>query len=421
VRLRHPALLAAPGTVLENPGRGLIPTLYGGGGGCRTFPDTMDGLSLMSIPADLENDRLLELFFAQSLDGFFFMMLDEPVEWGDHVDKEAVLDYVFEHQRMTKVNSAILIQFNASSPEEVLGRTPAQFFAHDVAMAKSRWREFFDRGHLHTETDERRLDGTPMRIEGDYMVIHDGEGRIAGHFGIQRDVTDRHQADEEIRTSRQQLRALAARLQKVREEERTGIAREIHDELGQSLTGLKLGIAWMRHRLPRDNMLQTQCGSIMEQIDGTLQAVRRIATELRPSVLDQLGLEAALEWQGQEFAARTGIEVSLDLPCDTTPIPDDLGTPAFRILQESLTNVARHANATKVSILLSRTPTLLLLEVSDNGVGIPPDRLDGTCSLGLVGMRERALACGGEFSISGEPGRGTTVSLRVPLGGGGAR
>lgn len=375
----------------------------------------------MSLPTGLENERLLELFFSQSLDGFFFMMLDEPVEWGDHVNKDEVLDFVFEHERMTKVNSAIVTQFNASSPDELLGMTPAQFFAHDLAMAKARWREFFDRGRLHTETDERRLDGTPMRIEGDYMVIYDGGGRIAGHFGIQRDVTDRHLAGEQIRASRQQLRALAARLQQVREEERTGIAREIHDELGQALTGLKLDIAWMKHRLPRDHELLAQCVSIIQRIDGTLSAVRRIATELRPSVLDQLGLAAAIEWQGQEFGARTGIEVTMDLCADGCTIPDDLGSSAFRIFQESLTNVARHARAKRVVVRLVQTADLLTLEVCDDGIGIPPERLEGTVSLGIIGMRERALACGGELSITGQPDLGTTVLLRVPLAAGVAR
>src|ERR1041384_3843801 len=284
----------------------------------------------MSLPAGLENERLLELFFSQSLEGFFFMMLPEPVEWGDHVNKDEVLDYVFEHQRMTKVNPTIVTQFNASSAEE-------------------RWREFFDLGRLHTETDERRLDGRPMRIEGDYMVIYDGPGRIAGHFGIQRDVTDRHLAAEEIRASRQELRALTARLQQVREEERTSIAREIHDELGQALTGLKLDIAWMKSRLPRDHDVLAQCGSIIQRIDGTLSAVRRIATELRPSVLDQLGLAAALEWQGHEFEARTGIEVTMALCPDECTIPDHLASSVFRIFQESLTNVARHAGAPRVA------------------------------------------------------------------------
>ena len=373
----------------------------------------------MSDPVDFENGQLLERFFAQSLDGFFFMMLDEPVEWGDHVRKDEVLDYVFEHQRMTKVNPAIVTQFNASAPEDLLGTTPAQFFAHDLTGAKARWRDFFDRGHLHTETDERRLDGTPMRIEGDYMVVYDETGRIAGHFGIQRDVTDRHRARVNLQASREQLRALAARLQKVREEERTQIAREIHDELGQALTGLKLDISWMKNRLPRDHEVMAQCLSIIERIDQTANAVRRIATSLRPSILDQLGLSAALEWQGEEFGARTGIEVVMQQSVydEDAPIPDDLGSSAFRILQESLTNVARHAKATRVTIRFEQTPTLLMLEVADNGVGCASGCLDGTRSLGLVGMRERALACGGEFSISGMPGRGTTVLLRVPLAG----
>lgn len=369
----------------------------------------------MSFANGIGNEKLLELFFSQSMDGFFFMMLDEPVEWNESVDKDRVLDYVFQHQRMTKVNSAILTQFNAATPEDILGTTPAQFFAHDLVAAKARWRKFFDTGHYHSETDERRLDGSPMRIEGDYIVIYDESGRIAGHFGIQRDVTDRYLATEEIRASRQQLRALATRLQKVREEERTGISREIHDELGQALTGLKLDIAWMSHRLPRDHEMRSQCVSVMERIDQTLNSVRRIATELRPSVLDQLGLEAALEWQGQEFGTRTGIEVEMQMCVDGAALPEDLGSSAFRILQESLTNVARHAKATHVRIRFVQTPTLLTLEVIDNGIGLPPQRLDETTSLGIVGMRERALAVGGSLSITGIPFSGTTVLLSVPL------
>jgi signal transduction histidine kinase len=231
----------------------------------------------MTFPAYLENERLLELFFSQSLEGFFFMMLDDPVEWGDHVNKDEVLDFVFDHQRMTKVNDAIVAQFNASSPDELLGMTPAQFFAHDLAGAKARWREFFDREGI-TARPRSGLDGRPMRIEGDYMVIRDDRGRIAGHFGIQRDVTESHEADQLVRASRQELRALAARLQSVREEERTAIAREIHDELGQALTGLKLDIAWMKRRLPKEHDLVAQCGSMIDRIDGTLSTVRRIAT-----------------------------------------------------------------------------------------------------------------------------------------------
>ena len=369
----------------------------------------------MSASSALENEQLLEFFFSQSTHGFFFMMLDEPVEWGEHVNKADVLDYVFEHQRMTKLNSAIVTQFNASSTEELLGRTPAQFFAHDLRSARARWMEFFDRGHIHTETAERRLDGTAMCIEGDYMVIYDDRGRIAGHFGIQRDITEKYVAHEELHQSRERLRALACRLETVREEERTDISREIHDELGQALTGLKLDIAWMKRRLPSDHAMIEQCTSILLRIDQSLNAVRRIATELRPSVLDQLGLAAALEWQGQEFGVRTGIEVTMDIAVDGCSIPDQMGTAAFRILQESLTNIARHAMATRVEVRLTQTPAAFTLEVSDNGVGFPPQRLEGTSSLGVLGMRERALACGGDFSITCQPGHGTTVLLRVPL------
>jgi len=369
----------------------------------------------MTTPTNPDNERLLELFFSQSLDGFFFMMLDEPVEWGDHVDKEQVLDYVFANERMTKLNSAIAVQFQAVSPDQLLGMTPARFFAHDLEHARKRWREFFDRGRLHAESDERRLDGSPMHIEGDYMVIYDDRGRIAGHFGIQRDITDRHLAAERLGASQRELRALAVRLQQVREEERTSIAREIHDELGQALTGLKLDVAWMCGRLPRGQSLNEHCQSVIRRIDGTLGAVRRIATELRPSVLDQLGLPATVEWQGQEFAARTGVEVSLELCSDDIAVPDDLASSTFRILQEALTNVARHANARRVIIRLRRTPGVLQLEVVDDGIGISNAKLDGTASLGLVGMRERALACGGELIITGRPGGGTAVLLRAPL------
>ena len=370
----------------------------------------------MPFADGIGNEELLELFFSQSMDGFFIMMLDEPVEWNDSVDKDEVLEWVFEHQRMTKVNTAILRQFGATHPDEILGRTPADFFVHDLSGAKMRWKDFFDRGYFHNETDERRLDGSPMRLEGDYIIIKDDRGRIAGHFGIQHDITDRYIANEEIKASQLQLRALTSRLQKVREEERTEIAREIHDELGQALTGLKLDMSWMIKRLPRKGELQEQCSSIIERIDRTISSVRRIATELRPSILDQLGLEAAVEWQGQEFGKRTGIPVTVTTDVANQSISNELASSAFRILQEALTNIARHADATAVRIRLVETRSLLILEIADDGCGFAAERPEETTSLGLLGMRERALACGGDLEIETDMSKGTTVRLRVPLG-----
>jgi PAS domain S-box-containing protein len=360
-----------------------------------------------------ESQSLLELFFSQSLDGFFFMMLDQPVAWNETTDKEAALDYIFTHERITKVNAAVLAQFSARQ-DQMIGRTPAELLAHDIPGARARWREFLDAGHLHRETDERTLDGRPMIIEGDYICLYDREGRFIGHFGIQRDVTQRRQEENEILRSRQELRDLTARLQLVREEERTDIAREVHDELGQALTGLKIDLAWLKSRMT-ERTLVDRVQSIIVRIDGAMDTVRRIATDLRPSVLDDLGLVAAVEWQAQEFERSTGIPAQLEVQAEHVELEDNCATTAFRILQETFTNVARHAHATRVNIALRVSPEALTLEVRDNGRGISEAEMASPRSLGLLGSRERAIACGGELVIHGVRGKGTAVSLRIPL------
>jgi PAS domain S-box-containing protein len=360
-----------------------------------------------------ESQDLLELFFSQSLDGFFFMMLDQPIAWDETTDKEAALDYIFTHERFTKVNAAVLAQFSARE-DQLIGLTPAELLAHDIPGARARWREFLDAGHLHRETDERTLDGRPMILEGDYICLYDREGRIIGHFGIQRDVTQRRQEEKEILRSRQELRDLTTRLQLVREEERTYLAREVHDELGQALTGLKIDLAWLKSRMA-DRVLVDRVQSIIVRIDGAMDTVRRIATDLRPSVLDDLGLVAAVEWQAQEFERSMGIAVQLEVQAERVELEDICATTAFRILQETLTNVARHANATRVTIALRVSAEMLTLEVRDNGRGISKAQMASPRSLGLLGSRERAIACGGELVIDGVRGKGTTVSLRIPL------
>jgi len=364
---------------------------------------------------------LLEAFFERSQDGFFFMMLDEPIEWGPGVDKDAVLDYVFVHQRMTKVNPAMAQQFRTSR-DALIGMTPAEFFRHDLAAGRRGWRALFDAGHAHSVTNERRLDGSTMWVEGDYMCFYDAEGRITGHFGIQRDVTDRTRAAEELEQSREELRALAARLQAIREEERTRIAREIHDELGQALTALKLDLAWLGKQSHKSTSTTGEFRavdqSITARIDETMQIVRRIASELRPSVLDQLGLEAAIEYLVQDATRRTGIAVKLDVAEEFPKLPDHIASHAFRIIQEALTNVTRHAKATRVDVSVRRAGKSIILGVADNGVGFAPNSLSGLRSLGLVGMRERAHACGGMLLVQGKPGEGTSIVVTIPVDGG---
>jgi len=358
---------------------------------------------------------LLEAFFERSRDGFFFMMLDEPVEWGPEVDKDRVLEHVFAHQRVTKVNPAMAEQFRATQ-SQLIGRTPSEFFQHDLAMGHRGWRQLFDAGHSHAITNERRLDGSPMWIEGDYMCFYDDAGRITGHFGIQRDVTDRMLAAEELEQSRVELRALAARIQTTREEERTRIAREIHDELGQVLTTLKLDLAWIEHRLPPSSSGAFRLGesSITERVDKTMEIVRRIASELRPSVLDALGLEAAIDCLVQDTTKHTGIAATLR--AETLPwLSDETESHIFRIIQEALTNVSRHARAGRVDVTVRNVGATVVLEVEDDGVGIMPEMVGGVRSLGLVGMRERAVACGGTFTVRGEPGRGTAIIVQIPV------
>ncbi len=226
---------------------------------------------------------------------------------------------------------------------------------------------------------------------------------------------DIQRAQERLRRSHDQLRALTGHLQFVREEERARIAREVHDELGQALTGLKLDLSWLSGRLPRERALQKKIREMSEQVDETIHTVRRIATELRPGVLDSLGLSAAIEWQTMDFQERTGIkcDVTIDLKA---PIRDrDFSTVCFRILQETLTNIIRHSDATRVEVRLAQVAQEVTLTVRDNGRGISEKDVVHPRSIGLIGMRERVAQVGGEMFFFGLPGRGTTVTMRVPL------
>lgn len=490
--------------------------------------------------ASLGEHRLLELFFSQSLTGAFFMMLDEPIAWhAPAADHDALLDYTFAHQRITRVNKAMLDDYGATA-DQMLGRTPADFYAHDIAAGRVTWRRFFNTGQARYETDERRLDGSPIRIEGEYICLYTQDGRIAGHFGVQRDVTTRHLAEQamresearfaaafrlspfrltlnrvddgrfievndaflrdlqrtreqvigrtsvelglwadpsmrdtyiarllregtivdlefsgyernerreitqlsstiievqgvpcvltiahdvtdrrlaelELEASRQQLRALTSRQQRAREDERRAIAREIHDELGQVLTGVKLDVSWVHgHLSDGPPEVVTRLSDALDRLDGTMESVRRIAAQLRPAVLDDLGLVAAIEWLAQQFSRSSGVRCTVVLPPDDPPLDAEARTSVFRIVQEALTNVARHARARSVSITLSIESRGVRVVIQDDGRGITADEQADPRSLGLLGLRERALASGGTITIRGRSRRGTSVSLWLP-------
>jgi len=248
-------------------------------------------------------------------------------------------------------------------------------------------------------------------------IVWDGERQ---YQVIYNDITERKRAEEELLASREQMRALAGRLQAVREEERTQIAREIHDELGGALTGLKIDFSLLtKAALKIENetvrtSLLAGMDSMNESVDSTIQTVRRIAMELRPDVLDDLGLVAALEWQLKDFEKRTGTRCELFPPVEDVSLDADLSTALFRIFQEALTNVARHSGATEVRVRLRADADSSTLEVEDNGKGIKKEKTLSKESLGLLGMRERAEMFGGRITVTGTPGTGTTVTVEIP-------
>jgi len=264
---------------------------------------------------------------------------------------------------------------------------------------------------------EQRL----LWVRDEAVVVQNEDGQPQFLQGILLDITGRKSSEEQLRRSHERLRDLAAHIEAAREDERTRIAREIHDELGQSLTGLKMDVAWVEKRLSasRDSgatpLLLDKIQSIKQIIAATIQCVRKITTELRPGILDDLGLLAAIEWQAMDFQNRMGIS------CEFLTLPESLevdgkrSSSVFRIFQEILTNIARHANATRVFVCLKEEAGSLVLEVKDNGRGITEREVRGGKSFGILGMRERALLLGGEFDIRGAQGQGTTVRVRIPL------
>lgn len=233
---------------------------------------------------------------------------------------------------------------------------------------------------------------------------------------IQNNSTTKEGEDRSLQYQ-EQLRELSARLQSVREEECSRIAREIHDDLGQAMTSLKMDIAWITRNMnsQTEQALRTKLREMSDLVDTTIQSVRRISTGLRPPVLDDIGLVAALEWHVQEFERRTHIPCKLTCSLEESSLQGEAATAVFRIFQETLTNVARHAQATQVSALLEETGGRLLLHVHDNGRGITPQEIDDPRSIGLLGMKERARSHGGWVKIRGAQNGGTDVDVVLPL------
>ena len=279
-----------------------------------------------------------------------------------------------------------------------------------------------------------RPDGSVRWVYNRAHPYFDRNGKLSRYVGITQDITERKQAEEalkkyrteleervkertrELADSRRQLRGLYSHLQSLREEERTNIAREIHDDFGQTLTALKMDLSLIARKLRDDKEgLKERLNASVSQVDKTIQSVKRVCTELRPGILDHLGLAAAIEWQAGEFQKRTGIKCEVEFDPENVEVNPDLTTPLFRIFQESLTNILKHANATEAKGSLRLTNSSIILEITDNGMGITEEDLSKPNSFGLLGMRERVYPWGGKVTVRGIKNKGTTVEVIIPV------
>ncbi len=304
------------------------------------------------------------------------------------------------------------------TPEELIGKSVTIFYrtekeSEEIARyfytTLKRQRTFVNEFNCRHKNGRDILCRMRAARIGDRLV----ERRIVITY---EDITQKKRAEKELKRSREQLRNLSLHLQSVREKESARIAREIHDELGQSLTALQMDVSWLGGQLPENCIHLREKTTRMEGlVNSTIDSVHRIISELRPILLDDLGLTAAIEWQAEEFESRTGIVCDIYADCRDNLISTDLATTLFRIFQEALTNITRHAGASKVMVRLTRNGKAICLDIADNGKGITRNQIDNSRSFGIIGMRERVNLMGGSVSITGKRNQGTRVTIAIPV------
>ncbi len=279
----------------------------------------------------------------------------------------------------------------------------------DIERVMEKWKKYIAAEKRHE--DEMRLQAADGKYRW-FLVrndpLHDKQGNLIRWYGVSIDIEDSKQLNE-------QLRSLSTHLQNTQENERTAVAREIHDELGQQLTALKMEVGWLSKKLPDDIILKEKVKEILSLIIEILKTVKRIAFELRPNILDELGIIAALTWQGQELEKHAGIKFQFYTDLKDFNQDRNLSINIFRVFQEALTNIARHAFATRVKTTLEKKDGYIKLIIKDNGQGFDVDDTKNKNSLGLIGMKERALILRGELTIESKKLKGTVITLKAPL------
>jgi len=321
---------------------------------------------------------------------------------------------------LLQMNPVGLKLIEADCEDEVVGRCVFDLIVPEHRAAYiDMHRAVLDGGSHTLQYELQGLKGTRRWMETHAAPFHNPVSGETEHLAVTHDITERKRAERQLRDTLDRVRKLSQRLESVREEERTRIARELHDELGVRLTCFRLDLARLRSFMSWPSIpceeIEKKIHSMTAEVDATIALVQRLVAELRPGILDDLGLAAAVEWQCQDLERRSGLRCSCVATEERIPLPKPLVTAVFRICQEALMNVVRHAEATVVRVRLEQVDGYLQLEVNDDGIGISPEKLSDSRSFGLLGMRERAASLGGQIEIAGRPEKGTTVMLQLPL------
>jgi PAS domain S-box-containing protein len=307
-------------------------------------------------------------------------------------------------------------RFSGKSKEEVLGRDHSVYMPPEqTETLRDLHRRIITRDETFTEEQCFSTALGEKIFLGTVGPLHDADGQVIGTYGIVRDITEQKQQEQELVRSKNKLRELSAHREKVREDERAYIARELHDDLGQYLTALRMDANLIQMVYAQDNEeLATRLSGMKDMIDHLITEIRSVITRLRPMTLD-LGLVSAAEWLIADYQERTGTACRLEVADPELQLNNDQSTTIFRILQESLTNVARHARAKRVDIRIDISDSVLRLEVRDDGRGFDHREVRKKKTFGLMGIRERVLIHGGSAKIDSELGKGTVLRVTLPL------
>lgn len=345
-----------------------------------------------------ESEQKFKMLFNSANDAVFVTQIQEGKTYGDFIE---VNEIACKRLGYTKD------EFLQLSPSAIVHpKSIDDFNRYSEILLKE--------GHIIFEILHRAKDKRIIPVEiNSHLFLYKEKLTI---LSIARDITERKIAEEKLKRNAKLLRELAAHLQSIREEERKSIAREIHDEFGQTLTVLKIKLTLLNKKIPEElSSLKIPLNDAIKMIDTTVETVQKISSKLRPDILDELGLIPAIEWQVSDFEKLSGIKCSVVLPDADLLIDKDRATALFRILQEALTNIARHSEADKVQISLYVQSSKIILEIKDNGKGISNEQIKDVKSLGIHGMEERVLIFGGSFSIEGYSGKGTSIKIEIPF------